>query len=213
MKQKTNNLIRFQAALLAMLFILPVASILPATLSAQSAPAPTPAGGSFDQRLAQRKAERNVALDERSQKRLENSCAGAQGKIRSLQQQATPALDNRSKAYQRMDAKLWIVIGKLKLAEKDTFNLEKQRSALAKKTTTFQSTSKLYQEVLDDILVVNCKADPIGFKALVDTARLYRTDLRKQTKDISDYVVNEIKATLSSFATELQAKPSTEEDN
>lgn len=213
MKQKTDKLIRFQAALLAMLFVLSVASILPATLSAQSAPAPTPSGGSFDQRVAQRKAERSVALDERSLKRLENSCTGAQGKIRALQQQATPALDNRAKVYQRMDAKLWVVIGKLKLAEKDTFNLEKQRSALAKKATTFQSTSKLYQEVLDDILVVNCKADPVGFKALVDTARLYRVDLRKQTKDISDYVVNEIKATLSSFATELQAKPSAEEGN
>ncbi len=85
------------------------------------------------------------------------------------------------------------------------------QSLYAKKVDTFQSTSKLYQEVLDDILVINCKADPAGFKALVDTARLYRTDLRKQTKDISDYTVNEVKATLSGFASELQARPSTGE--
>jgi hypothetical protein len=211
MNQKTNKITRLQIALLAAIFSIFGALALPLTVIAQGAPASTPPASSFDQRLAQRKAERNPALDEKTQKRLVTVCTNAQGKIRALQQKTTPALDNRAKSYQQMDAKLWIIIGKLKLAERDTFNLEKQRTALAQKSKDFQATSELYQQVLDDLLVVNCKADPAGFKALVDTARLYRTQLRTQTKDIHGYVVNEIKTMLSGFAADLQTKSSTGE--
>lgn len=213
MSQKTDKITRIQIALLAAVFSIFGVLALPLTVIAQGQPAPTPPASSFDQRLAQRKAERNPTLDEKTQKRLENVCVNAQNKVRALQQKTTPALDNRTKTYQQMDAKLWVIIGKLKLAEKDTFKLEKQRADLAQKSDKFQSTSKLYQQALDDLVVVNCKADPAGFKALVDTARLYRTQLRAQTKDIQDYVVNDIKATLSSFAADLQAKPSTGEEN
>lgn len=199
----------FGVALLAIFTVL----ILPSIVIAQGAPAPTPPASSFDQRLAQRKAERNVALDEKTQKRLVAVCTGAQGKVRAMQQKNTAALNNRAKIYQQMDAKLWVITGKLKLAEKDTFNLEKQRTALAEKSANFQAASQLYQQSLDDLVVVNCKADPAGFKALVDTARFYRTQLRDQSTGLRNYVINDIKATLGSFAADLQAKPATGEGN
>lgn len=212
-QQKTDKIIRLKTAMLAVGFAIAGVLAIPLTAVAQTPPALTPAASSFDQRLAQRKAERNITLDEKTQKRLESACVNAQNKVRALQHKTTAALDKRAKVYRQMDAKLWIITGKLKLAEKDTFNLEKQRSTLAKKSEEFEATSKQYQQVLDDIVVVNCKADPAGFKALVDTARLYRVQLREQAKGIHEYVVNEIKVTLSDFAVDLQAKPSTGEDS
>lgn len=178
---------------------------------AQAPPAATPAGSSFEQRVAQRKAERNVVLAERDQKRMVSVCVSAQSKIRILQQETTPAIANRAKVNREIDAKLWIMIGKLKLAEKDTFELEKQRAGLAGKVSGFQQTADSYSQALDDTVAINCRADLIGFKALLDTARIYRTQLRDQSTDIRSYVNNDIKATLGAFADELQIKPSTEE--
>lgn len=185
----------------------PAASAIPAG----PAPAPAAPGSSFDQRLAQRKAERNAIVSPRDQQRLVNVCVTAQSKLRSLQQKTTPTVTSRAKTNQLIDAKIWIMIGKLKLAEKDTFQLEKQRAELAEKISAYQQTTQSYTQALDDTVAVNCKADLVGFKALLDTARLYRIQLRDQSTGIRDYLNNDIKPTLSTFASDLQVKPSTEE--
>lgn len=192
------------------LILLTVATLSPLAANAQTPPANPPAGGSFDQRLAQRKVERAITLDEKTQKRLTATCVAAQGKLRILQQNTNTAVANRTKVYQLIDAKLWVMIGKLKIAEQDTFELEKQRAALAAKIATFQETTKNYQQTIDDLLVVNCQADPIGFQSLLETARLYRTQVRTQTDGIKTHINDTIKPLLTSMATELQAKTSTE---
>lgn len=177
--------------------------------SAQVPPAAPAAGITFEQRVAQRKAERKVVVAEADQKRQAVTCTTAQSKIRTLQQQTTPAIANRAKVNQQVDAKLWIMIGKLKVGEKDTFNLEKQRGVLAEKASAAQQTAANYSQALDDLATINCKADFEGFRALLDTARIYRTQLRDQLTDTRNYINNDIKPSLSEFAQELQAKPST----
>ena len=98
------------------------------------------------------------------------------------------------------------MIGRLKLANRDTFQLEKQRASFAKQIADFQITTNNFTQVLDDIQVVNCKADPAGFKALVETARIYRGQIVDKSNAIRDFAVNDIKQTLSTHATELQPK-------
>ncbi len=186
------------------------ACMSPVLVSAQGAPPAAAPGSTHEQRLAQRKAERNVTLDQKSQQRLANTCANAQAKVRNTQQKTTQMLANRTATYQKVDAKLWVMIGKLKLAQKDTFSLEKQRAGLSERATAFQSTAQNYQQARDDLVVVNCKADPVGFMAFLDTARLYNVELRKQTTDIRTNIVNEIKPALTAHAADLQAKPVTE---
>lgn len=187
-----------------------VTLVLPMSAIAQTAPGDPPAGSSFDQRLAQRKAERAIALNERDQQRLTNTCVSAQGKIRTLQQSTTTAITTRTKTYQQVDAKLWVTIGKLKLAGKDTFELEKQRAVFAEKSAAFQATAKNYQQSIDDLLVINCQADPAGFKSFLETARVYRTQLREQTGAVRSQIVDTVKPLLSGFANEMQPKASTE---
>jgi len=175
-------------------------------------PAPTAPTSTFEQRLAQRKTEQAISLETKDQNRLISTCTGIQGKLRALQQKNTTAFTKRTQVRQQIDGKLWVTIGKLKLAQKDTFNLEKQRSVLAEKTAVFQSTAQLYQQSLDDAVVVNCKSDPAGFKALLETSKAYLIQLRTQSTDSRNYVVNEIKPTLTGFAADLQAKAATDTD-
>lgn len=176
------------------------------TTAAQTAPTAPPPGSGIAQRLEQRKKERNVQLDDRTKKRLIDQCGAAQNSIRASQQRLTQLFTDRSKTYGQIDGKLWVAIGQLKLAQKDTFDLEKKRSVLSEKTATVTATSANFQQTLDDIVVMNCKADVVGFKALLDTARLYLVQLREQSAGINTYVVDDVKSVLTAQASELQPK-------
>ncbi len=186
-------------------------AILSATAGAQQPdPKDPPPGSSLEQRIAQRKQERAVTLDEKSTKRMQDRCVDTQNKLRSIRETYTTSSNNRNNTYKDIDAKLWVVIGSLKLIDKDTFKLEQQRLELANKAKAFDNYSVQLRQTLDDIMAMNCKADPVGFKSLVDTARLYNLQVRNSFVEIKNYVVDQIKPTLSAHAEELKIKASTE---
>lgn len=190
--------------------LLVAVAVVGSQVLAQSQPRTTPRGSTFEQRLSQRKTERQIRLDERDRTRLEGTCVNAQGKIRGVQQRAAAVLDNRSKTYLSIDAKLWVMIGRLRLAEQNTFPLEKLRAGYATDVGRFQTLAHEYRQVLDDLTLVNCQADVAGFKALLDTARIYHKQLRTQSATLRDQVVNDIKNNLNQHAQDLQPQPSTE---
>lgn len=197
-------------------FIIAVAAVFFAALvrpvAAQVPPATPGAATTLQQRIEQRKTERNVTLSEPEYKRLISVCNAAQTKIRAVQQKATPAVAKRAETYRQIDGKLWVTIGKLKLANKDTFNLETNRTMLAAKIATTQQTGANYLQSLDDTLAIDCKVDPAGFKALLETARIYHTQLRDQSADTRNYITNDVKNSLNDYAVDLQAKSSTGEN-
>lgn len=173
---------------------------------ADTPPAQPPAGSTLEQRIAQRKAERGTNLNANDLNRMVSTCKLAQTKIRTIATSEVPMLDKRSQIYGSIDAKLWIVTGQLKLAKQDTFQLEKLRLTLFDKNSSFQAIATNYKQALDDSLIINCQADPNGFKALLDTARLYDDQMRSQSSSNRDYVVNTIKPALDDFVSKLQPK-------
>lgn len=176
-------------------------------------PVDAPDGGTIQQRIDLRKKEKNVKLDKKDLLRYKGRCKDTQAIVRGVQDKVAPVVTNRADIYKKIDAKLWITIGQLKLANKDTFGLEKQRAELAKQVATYDNTVKQYRQTLDDIVVMNCEADVPGFVALVQTAREYHQEIRKESAAIHAYVVDTIKKTLTDFSTQLQTKPSTDQDN
>lgn len=184
--------------------------LMAATAGAQTPPADAPAGSSLEQRVAQRKKERAVALDQNTTERLQNRCTDAQGKIRSIRGSYTTSSNKRNDVYKDIDAKLWIIIGSLKLIDKDTFTLEQQRLELLKQIKAFDNASVQMRQTLDDITAINCKADPAGFKSLLETAKIYNSQVRSSFVSIKTYIVDQIKPTLSSLANDLKIKASTE---
>lgn len=177
-------------------------------VSAQEAPKATNAGASTEERVAQRKAERNITLDQQKTKRIESTCNDAQTKIRQARNSYVTVFDKRSEVYRKVDAKLWVAIGNLKLINKDTFKLEEKRSEYTRQVNEYEATAKEFQLVIDDIANVNCKADPPGFMALIETARLYNSEIKLRVDGIKDHVVNQIKPELSSHANEIRPKAS-----
>lgn len=202
-KITTKNflLILFFAGLISLVF-------LASSVTAISDPKDTKSGSSLKQRITQRKNERQVKLDQVDRVRLEASCQISQSKIRDLRDQYVPIADRRSKTYNQIDAKLWVVIGGLKYIEFDTFALERQRDQLLKKINNYENLYKMFNEALDDAVNINCKADVVGFKALVETARIYNVKIRDQVNDITTYTNDQVRKTLTSITETLKVRAS-----
>jgi len=201
-----KNLLSLRASVLLLALTLLFAAAHVATALALGTPADPPGGSTFDQRLAQRKAEQQEQLDDKTAKHVQSVCATEQSAVRQMQPKATSVANNRTATYQKIDGILLISIGQLKLTSQDTFKLEQNRAALVQKITAFQDTFANYQQTLGDILVINCQADPTGFQALLDTARAYYTQLSTESGDIASYVKNTIQPAMQDFANRLQLK-------
>ncbi len=162
-----------------------------------------PAGSTFEQRLAQRKSEQKISLEEKDATRLSKRCSNAKTTINGLQQKLSETVSNRRKTYETIDAKLWVGIGQHKLAGQDTFALEKQQAIYRQQIDKFNVLSAEYLQTIDDIVVLNCQTDVIGFKALLETSRSYLTQIRAHNEVMRVHVVNNIKPELSNLGQKL----------
>lgn len=182
--------------------------LLTSSVSAISPPKDTKSGSTLKQRINQRKNERGVKLSDEERIRLENGCQRSQTDIRDLRDSYVPIADKRSKAYNQIDSKLWVIIGGLKYMEFDTFNLERQRTELLKKINHYEKLYDQFNEALDDAVNMNCKADVVGFTALIETARIYNVQIRDQLNDITSYTNDEVRQTLAGITESLRVRAS-----
>ena len=181
---------------------------LVSSVSAITPPKDTKSGSTLKQRVDQRKKERGIKLDDIERTRIVGVCQISQTKIRDLRDSYVPTADRRSKAYNQIDAKLWVIIGGLKYIEFDTFGLERQRVQLLGKINNYERLYDQFNESLDDAVNMNCKADPPGFKALVETARIYNVQIRDQLNDITTFTNDQIRKTLNDITETLRVRAS-----
>ena len=174
------------------------------TDAAATPPKNTPPGSTLSERIAQRKKERGVRLDLANTQRVQGTCTGTQGVFRGYSDSYSSMTDNRDKVYGTIDAKLWIIVGSLKLVNKDTFKLEQQKLAYDKMFQQFDNQTAQFKQTVSDITSMNCKADPNGFMALVQTARLYNAQIRQSFKNIRNQVVNNLNPTITQHANDLK---------
>lgn len=188
------------------LLIVSAVSLAAVGFASAAAPVPTPAGSTLQQRIDQRKAEQPTPLSPQDTQRITSGCVQVQGKIRTLQSDTATMLDTHAKTYGTIDARLWVAIGSLKFANQDTFQLQKERQNFSDKADAFNALGTNYKQTLDDAVVMNCAADPAGFRAVVVTAQNYYASLKAQSVENRDYIVNTVKPTLNGHTSDLQTK-------
>lgn len=141
----------------------------------------------------------DAAAADKQLKAISSRCIPAQSKIRTLQQQVTEAGNRRNSLYAQVDARLWVAIGKIKLGDKDTADLELARTELYAKTSKYAQLNQVYIQTLGEVALVDCKADPSAFKTVLDLARTQNTELRALNTETRDYINNDIKSAISAF--------------
>jgi hypothetical protein len=124
-------------------------------------------------------------------------CVKAQTKLREVQAQAKDATTKRTTLYRNFDGRLWVVIGKLKLADQDTTELETARSELIASSEKFNELSTAYLETLGTLTQSGCQDDPDGFVSNLATAREQLTALRAHNAETRTIVTETIKGAIS----------------
>lgn len=189
---------------ISLFFILSTFIAISVVNETSAQPTPPDPGSTLEQRVEQRKAEQAIVLDAKQIKRIEEQCRTSQPRISRLVEAADKLLADRLQKYNRIDAAILVSIGKLKLANKDTFYLESFRDEYNNAVEVFKTNHTSYRQSMDDMVVMNCQADPVGFKALLETARIYNSESMILSSDISRTVIDNIKPIIDEYAKELE---------
>jgi hypothetical protein len=208
-KNKKTNYI--YATVLVLLAILLISQLISNQVNADTTPADPAAGSTIDQRIEQRKRERNLAYDERETKRLTDRCVQGQNNLRRLVDPKTKMLERRDQTYSSVSAKTWIAVGSIRLAKIDTFNLERLRLKFDEELVEFRKLSNNYKLSLEDAVQMNCGADIIGFMSVVETLRIYDQQLSNQARKMRQTVNIQLREELNAANRELQPR-AVEED-
>jgi hypothetical protein len=208
-KNKKTNYI-YMAILLLSSFLL-ISYLISSTANADTTPADPAAGSTIDQRIEQRKRERNLAYDEKETNRLTSRCVQGQNNLRRLVDPKTRMLERRDQAYANVSAKTWIAVGSIRLAKIDTFNLERLRLKFDEELVEYRKLSNNYKLALEDSIQMNCGSDIIGFMSVLETLRIYDQQLANLARKMRQTASVQLREELNAANRELQPR-SVEED-
>ncbi len=162
-----------------------------------------------DKRVKEHKDKLKVKLSNLEQKRLQERCKNAQGKVSSLQGRITGVETSHNKVYGNLLSRLTTLSDKLKAQGVDTTQLDAQITELTTQVTKFKTDLATYKTDVSDLAALDCAADPSGFKATLEASRIELALLRQESTAIRSYVQNTIKPTLQTIRAALVAKKTT----
>lgn len=157
-----------------------------------------------EQRFEKRKAEfKDKLFSGAKELRLKNRCKAAQGLVKGPQARAKSIKISRDKVYGNMQTRLDSMVEKLKTKGVDTTTLESQITELKSLITKFNEDLATYTLAVDDLVAMDCEADPDAFKAALEEARTLRGGLKDSGAAIRAYVKETIKPTLVEIRKQL----------
>ncbi len=170
---------------------------------------PAAASQALKSRLAQRKALLGTKLTAIERALVINKCVSAQTTLAPVKVRFEIINKNRAEAYKNVIDNLQKLSDRLETSGVDTAALNNDITELGKRVTTFSADYAGYKQAVDDLTVVDCKTDPEGFRASLDTAREKHKDVVADSAAIRTYVNDTVKPELKQIRTQLQAsKPS-----
>ena len=131
-------------------------------------------------------------------------CKAAQSKLASLESSAVKAQDKHQAVYEDVFSKLDTLVERLSLASVDTSALSSVLSESQSDQAELTVLMANYTQALSDLALMDCESDPVGFKAALQSARVYRSgivssvkSLKKTLKETVKPIIIEIRTTLS----------------
>lgn len=156
------------------------------------------------QRLEERKAKLKTTLSTIEKNRITAKCMNSQGKLKSLGNRIAGIQTSREKVYDNLVNRLTSLKTKLQDRGADVTKLTSDITALEAKIATYEADLAAYKQAVSDLSTMDCKADPVAFKASLETARTALAKVRQDAKDIKAFVNNDIKATLKAIRATLE---------
>jgi hypothetical protein len=157
-------------------------------------------------RLEAYKKELKDTLTDAVKLRIENRCVAAQALVKGKTTANTAITKTRVAAYSAIVTELQSLATAASAKGADVTTLQSEITTLQTKITAFNTANATYQQALTDLGALDCKTDPVGFKAALEAARSDQTAVFTVAKDIRTYINDTIKPTLKTLKTSLEAK-------
>ena len=156
-------------------------------------------------RLTDRKTSLKTKLTTAEQTRVKSKCVPSQtGSLKLLSGRIKGIETSRKETHKNLLSRLDKLIEKLKVKNVDTTELEAEIVVLKTKIATFDADLVLYKQAITDLKSMDCVADPVSFKASLETARTLKQTVATDSESIKSYVNDTIKPTLKIIRTALE---------
>lgn len=157
-------------------------------------------------RLERAKRTFPIRLSEKETKRLASRCAVAQKNLAKI----SIRLKNRStkitRKYDLIELHLAAVQKRLSNQQIDTSIIDLLLANFSKSTSEYEVALSNYQLALDDAVTVDCAAEPLGFKALLEDVRAKRQVFVNEVKAIKDFTKGDLKTSFDALRARLKSR-------
>lgn len=135
-------------------------------------------------RLNKYKQTTGVKLTRVQTERLQARCSAAQAKLKQVEGNLSSIETNRERIYGQTLARMSKIATRLEGKGPASETYQQEVAAYRDLIMQFKSDFTEYKAHIGDAATVDCKADPQGFKAALETARTSRINLLKMTENI-----------------------------
>ena len=157
----------------------------------------------LEARIKKLKDALKLRLTAAEKTRLLGKCVSAQGKVSSVGAKFKGIETSRTQVHQNILDRLNKAVTKLEEKGVASPELEIEITTLTTKMDTFKTDLATYKQSVADLKDLDCKTDPEGFKAALQTARTNLEKVRSDAKDIHTYLKETIRPHLTNLKKQL----------
>jgi hypothetical protein len=154
--------------LLKIVFVLAIIATFSGSAFAQSANSDT---SSMDERIAKSKNTLKLQLNAAQSQKISQNCVAAQGLIKNILSTYKITSTKRQETYSALSTQLTTDIRMLQTQGENISSLKTAQEQFDAAITKYTTDSASYKTALDDTVAMDCSKDPVGFKALLTSAR------------------------------------------
>ncbi len=131
----------------------------------------------IDQRIAQRKTTYKAQLVAVNAAQVASKCSLAQSVLTEVRSKDSKTASIRLQAYNDLAKRLAFLVDNLSSQGTDATALSNAQTQFIASINTYLNDREKYKVAMDDAIVIDCNADPVGFRASVLDAQKLRATL------------------------------------
>lgn len=156
-------------------------------------------------RITSYKKQLKETLTAAAKTRITDRCVAAQALLKVKKSNNFSVHAARTEKYDKILARLQDLSAAASAKGVDVTLLQTNITELQAKITTFKTANTPYQQALTDLLAIDCKTDPIAFKAALEAARTDQTAVYDAAQAIQSYLKESVKPTLITIKKALES--------
>ena len=153
----------------------------------------------LEHRLQERKEATKTRIDAAERLVIQARCKASQAHLRRLNSRIVGIRVSRKAVYDNVTKRLADLGTKLRAKGIDTAEYDKQVGELQIKIDSFYAALEQYEEAVNDLAAMDCAADPEGYRATLESAKILRTDVIQTAQAVHSYLHDTIKPTLQNI--------------